>query len=184
MVIWVWLFPGRSIRSVFGMLYGPLSGCSITDCILTYIMYCTARLSQYTAFHQLHRKLRAVNWNIRATQCIIYVRIQPVILHPLNGPYTDPFSSTWVISVLFCAGTVYTSLLIQGYYANRWLSANQSFQACPKIALLLICSSICNQIASVVACRPIEIFSDPGYIFMIAMQLGGFFLVSHLRLYS
>ena len=30
------------------------------------------------------------------TQCIIYVRIQPVILHLLNGPYTDPFSSTWV----------------------------------------------------------------------------------------
>ena len=92
-----WGTPGRSIRSVFGMLYEPLSGCSITNCILTYTMYCTVRLSQNTAFHLLNRKLRAVNRNIRATQCIIHVRIQSVILHPLNGPYTDPFSSTWDI---------------------------------------------------------------------------------------
>ena len=81
-----------------------------------------------------------------------------------------------IISVFFCAGTVFTNLLIQSQYANRWLNANQSFQACPKIALLLICSSICNQIASVVASRPTEIFYDPGYILMIAIQLGGFFL--------
>ena len=75
--------------------YGPSSRCSITDCILTYIMYFTVCLSQYTTFHLLHRKLRAVNRNIRTTQYIIYVRIQPVILHRLNGPYTAPYRSNW-----------------------------------------------------------------------------------------
>ena len=57
--------PGRSIRSVFGVLYGPLCGCSIKDCILAYIMYCTVHLSQYTAF-----PLRELVYNRRNRCCV------------------------------------------------------------------------------------------------------------------
>ena len=62
-------------------------------------MYCTVRLSQYTAFHLLHRKLRVVCRDIQAAQYIIYVRLQSVILHPLNGPFTAPSGSTWDLRI-------------------------------------------------------------------------------------
>ncbi|CAF3665442.1 unnamed protein product [Rotaria socialis] len=47
---------------------------------------------------------------------------------------------------------------------------------CLKILIYLVGSSICHQLASALACRPMEILYDLRYISMLIMQISGFFI--------
>jgi hypothetical protein len=84
-----------------------------------------------------------------------------------------------VINITLCFGSLILISLVQSFFSDvspkylenpyRW------FCWCRKILIFFVGSSICNQVVSATACRPIEIIYDLRYISMIMVQLIGFF---------
>jgi hypothetical protein len=84
------------------------------------------------------------------------------------------------VNITMCIGSLLLMVLTESLLNNvspkyienpyRW------FCWCRKVLILLVGSSICNQMVSATACRPIEILYDLRYIAMIMTQLVGFFI--------
>ncbi len=59
---------------------------------------------------------------------------------------------------------------------NELVNPYKWFCWCRKILIYLVGSSICNQLASILTCRSIEILYDIRYISMFILQIIGFFI--------
>ncbi len=85
-----------------------------------------------------------------------------------------------VINISLCIGSLLFTALIQSSFNNvspKYLkNPYHWFCWCRKILILFVISSVCNQMVSATACRPIEILYNLRYISMIMVQLVGFFI--------
>lgn len=64
--------------------------------------------------------------------------------------------------------------LFKGISYDQLVNPCQWFCWCRKILIYLVISSICNQLGSILICRPIDILYDVRYISMIIVQIIGF----------
>jgi len=97
---------------------------------------------------------------------------------PINNLNSYAFMQYLVILLCVCSYLllVTSQWLYLAFFHALLLDPYQWFCWCRKIFICLVISSICNQLASVLGCRPIEILYDIRYISMIIVQIIGFFI--------
>jgi hypothetical protein len=88
-------------------------------------------------------------------------------------------SMQWlVLSLCLCCYVLLigSQYLYINFSRNELVTPYRWFCWCRKIFVCLVSASICNQLASVLGCRPIDIIYDIRYISMFIVQIIGFFI--------
>jgi hypothetical protein len=105
--------------------------------------------------------------------------IPPSLLLSTPIDRMNGYKSMRILSICLCIGSHMFLLMAQCVYSTvsrdqlenpyRW------FCWCRKILIYLVAAAICNQLASTVVCRPIEILYNLRYTSMLLVQMTGFF---------
>lgn len=93
---------------------------------------------------------------------------------------TSRYISMQLVVLLLCA-CCYLSVMVCIYFylhfsRNELMTSYRWFCWCRKMFFCLVIGSLCNQLASVLGCRPIDVIYDIRYIFMFIVQTIGFFI--------
>ena len=93
----------------------------------------------------------------------------------------------YIINIILCIVFLMSNILTQTLFndASEKYLENPSRWFCWFRTILIHCviSSVCNQVNTITACRPIEILYDLRHILMIIVQLLGFFICLSLSFF-
>ena len=110
---------------------------------------------------------------------IDYLLIEKCLLsHSIPLDQLKTYDDMGVLVDVLCIATMGLSMLAQGLYNDtnpgKYASPYESYCWCRRIFICLVGSYACHQLASVLACRPMEIIYDIGFASMLSFQMGGF----------
>lgn len=112
--------------------------------------------------------------------CYFYLFAERCSLLSIPAEKIDSYKYMSVLIVFICGGF---QIFIAAAYVESTPSSREHLENpykwfcwCRKILIYLVCSSILHQLASALACRPMEILFDLRYTSMLFVQMGGFFI--------
>jgi hypothetical protein len=112
---------------------------------------------------------------------IDYLFIERCLLSPsISVEHLLTYTNMGQPVALVCNFAMGFAMLAQSFYKDydprRFPETYRSYYWCRNIFLSLVGSYVCHQVASVLACRPMEIIYDTRFALMLTFQVGGFIL--------
>jgi hypothetical protein len=110
-------------------------------------------------------------------RCLLW---PPLLSSPTTIDYINSYKFMFILIMILCVGSYACMIVAQSIFISEYDVPLENpymwFCWCRKILIYLVGGFICHQLATALACRPIEILYDLRYVSMLIMQITGFFI--------